>query len=544
LDVDCYPFTALPHASRLFCDYARGLADPADTPLPPFYSPEARENVWRAQTSLLNATQRHAIAALLREQNRQFGAGPATLVNLDRLESGANAVVTGQQTGLFGGPLLGLLKAATAVRLAQDATEAGHPHVPIFWLASEDHDFDEVNQVTFFADPNSPQAGLQTLRLPRNPAPGKPVGAVPFGPEIMPLVEELRRCLGPAEITDLLASLYTPEATFSSAFAALIARLFAAHGLIVIDAAARPFHSLAKSTLRMAIEDADAIHAALLERNLQLEAAGYHAQVTVGGTSTLLFLLDEITGVRTALKKQSGKSWSAGARQYSNEELLAILEDSPERISPNVLLRPVMQDTLLPTSAYVGGPAEIAYFAQSQVVYQHILGRATPVLPRLSATLIEPKLEKILHLHQLALPSVFTTADALAQQLGARSMPVEGKRKLSATGNALEQELKPLVEWMHSLDAGLGHSADIAASKMLYQMNRLRRLSASFTLQREQSLRRHADALNSELFPGGNLQERVLTGAWVLAKWDLSLIDTLLEHAPAAACGHQAIYLQ
>lgn len=543
MDADCYPFTALPHVSRLFCDYTRSLADASASGLL-FYSPLARNSEWQTQSSALDLAQRSAIAALLREQNRQFGSGEATLANLDRLEAGADVVVTGQQTGLFGGPLLGLLKAATAVRLAQDATRAGHPHVPIFWLASEDHDFEEVNQATFFADPASPQAGLRMLQLPRNPAPGRPVGQIALGPEILPLIEELRQLLGPFSVTDLLAACYTPGATFSSAFGTLIARLFSSHGLIVMDAATRPFHALASKTLRRAIEDADTLHAALLERTHALEAAGYHAQVTVGPASTLLFLLEESSGMRTALKKQPGQNWSAGARQYTTDELLAILEEAPERISPNVLLRPVMQDTLLPTSAYVGGPAEIAYFAQSQVVYQHILGRMTPVLPRLSATLIEPRLAKILRQHQLSLPGIFTTADALAQHLGARSMPIEGKRKLSAAGNALEQELKPLVEWMHGLDAGLGHSADIAASKMLYQMNRLRRLSANFTLQREQSLRRHADTLHAELFPGGNLQERVLTGAWALMKWDMSLIDTLVGHAHSPASGHQAIFLQ
>src|SRR6185437_12531897 len=202
-------------------------------------------------------------------------------------------------------------------------------------------------------------------------------------------------------------------------------RLFHRHGLIVIDASARPFHALAEHTLQVAIEQADEMNSALLDRARQLEAGGYHAQVMVGDSSSLLFLLDETTGVRTALKKAPGKDWSAGSRHYKTSELIAILHEMPERISPNVLLRPIMQDTLLPTSAYIGGPAEVAYFAQSQIVYQYILGRATPVLPRFSATLIEPHLAKILHQHQLSLPDVFTSKDALAQLLGARGMPVE-----------------------------------------------------------------------------------------------------------------------
>lgn len=552
LNRDCYPATALPHLSSLFRDYVAGLAATGEEKLRPFYSPIHSGNQWSEHPPLMDAARRHAIVALLREQNRSFGAGPSTAANLDRLAAGAAAVVTGQQVSLFGGPLLTLLKAATAIRMAADASRAGRPHVPIFWLASEDHDFDEVNQAILHAGAGNAPNTLRTLRLPRNPAPGAPVGSLPLGEGILPLLEDLRRCLGENSICDLLASLYVPTATFASAFAGLLSRIFHEHGLIVIDAAPRAMHALAQSTLRAAIEQADAIHAALLERSHELERAGYHAQVAVGERSSLLFLIDQASGVRTALKKIPGNDtdqrWSAGARQYTTAELVAILEETPERISPNVLLRPVMQDTLLPTSVYIGGPAEVAYFAQCQVVYRQILGRATPVLPRFSATLIEPRLGKIMEQHQLSLPDVFTTPDALALRLGARAMPVEGKRNLAAAGNALDRELKTLAEWMHAQDEGLGHAADVAASKMLYQMNRLRRLSAAFTLEREQSLRRHAEALCSHLFPQGNLQERVLAGAEFLAAFGptpagASLADLLVEHAQAGTCAHQALSL-
>ncbi len=532
---DCYPVAALPHVSALFRDYVSSLAEP-EQKLQPFFSPLYRGNQWMQHEPALQPAARQAISDLLREQNRDFGAGPATEANLDRLAEGAAAVVTGQQVGLFGGPLLTLFKAATAIRLAAEASRGGHPHVPIFWLASEDHDFDEINQAAFLCGTE-----LKTLRLPEHPALGRPVGNLPLGEGIIPLVEEMRRCLGENSITNLLSSLYTPAATFASAFAGFLTHIFSEHGLIVIDAAARPFHALAHTTLRAAIEQADEIHAALLERSQELERAGYHAQVMVGDSSSLLFLLDETAGVRTALKKTRGGAWSAGGRQYSGAELLGILEEAPERISPNVLLRPVMQDTILPTSVYIGGPAEIAYFAQSQAVYERIRGQATPVLPRFSATLVDARLNRILEQHQLALTDVFTTGDRLAQQLGARAMPIAGKRKLAAAGNGLDRELAALTEWMHAQDAGLGHAGDVAASKMLYQMNRLRRLSAAFTLEREQSLRRHANALCRELFPDGNLQERVLAGAGFLARSSPSLIDRLVECAQPGPCAHRAL---
>ncbi len=535
MNPDCYPVTALPHISPLYRDYVSGNWEK----LRGFY-PEtaANDGQWMKNPPQMDPARRYEIVELLRQQNRQFGSGPETLSNLDRLAAGAGAVVTGQQVALFGGPLLTLMKAATAIHLAAEATRAGYPHVPIFWLATEDHDFDEVNQATILRGTD-----VTTLRLPHHPAPGQPVGNLPFGDAIVPLLDQLRRCLGDNAVTDLLATLYTPTATFASAFATLLARIFSRHGLIVIDASSRPFHALAHSTLLAAIQNADELHAALLNRDRALQQAGYHAQVMVAESSSPLFLIDEATGIRTALKKIARDQWSAGPAQTTTADLIRILDTAPERLSPNALLRPAVQDTLLPTSAYIGGPAEVAYFAQSQVVYQHILGRTTPVLPRYSATLLEPATAQLLQKHALALPDVFTTPDTLAHRLGARAMPVEAKRKLAAAGNALHDELKAITAWMRAQDEGLGHAADIAASKMLYQMNRLRRLSANFQLQRDQTLRRHADTLCLNLFPSGNLQERVLAGVSFLSRFDASLIDTLVEQARTGHCGHYALYL-
>ena len=535
MNADCYPVTALPHVSDLYRDYVSGNWEK----LRAFY-PEAAANdgQWMKNTPQMDPARRYAIAELLRQQNREFGSGPETQSNLDRLAAGAGAVVTGQQVALFGGPLLTLMKAATAIHLAAEATRAGYPHVPIFWLATEDHDFDEVNQATFLCDNN-----ITTLRLPHHPAPGRPVGNLPFGEAILPVVEELRRCLGDKSVTDSIAALYTPAATFASAFAALLTRIFSRHGLIVIDASSRPFHALAHSTLLAAIRNADELHAALLERAHALEQAGYHAQVMVGEFSSPLFLNDATTGIRTALKKTSADQWSAGPAHYTTADLIRILDTAPERLSPNALLRPVVQDTLLPTSAYIGGPAEVAYFAQSQILYQQILGRTTPILPRYSATLLEPSMAQLLHKHRLTLPDVFTTPDALAHRLAARAMPVEAKRKLAAAGNALHEELSTVTEWMRAQDQGLGHAADVAASKMLYQMNRLRRLSANFQLQRDQSLRRATDALCENLFPKGNLQERVFAGVSFLSRFDAPLIDTLVEQARTSHCGHHVLFL-
>jgi uncharacterized protein YllA (UPF0747 family) len=178
------------------------------------------------------------------------------------------------------------------------------------------------------------------------------------------------------------------------------------------------------------------------------------------------------------------------------------------------------------------------------VVYERVLGRITPILPRLSATLVEPAIAEVMAKHGVAVNDVLSThPDELAQRIGARSMPVEGKQKLAAAGNALDAELKSLTEWMHALDPGLGRPADVAASKMRYQMNRLRRLAANFQLQKEQSLRRHVDAMYLALYPERHLQERVVGAIYFLSRYGNGLVDTLVEHAAQECPGHKAIYL-
>ena len=445
-------------------------------------------------------------------------------------------MVTGQQVGLFGGPLFTPFKAATAIARARQATTAGRPHAAIFWLASEDHDFAEINHVVF-------PAGRELRKLVYEESSAAT-------PRILPLVDEAWGLLGGSDAMEALASAYKPGRTFAQAFKDFYAQVFAAQGLLVLDAGGRAIHRIGAPVLRAGLEQADELHTALLARNAELAAAGYEAQVAVGAQSSLLFLIDDKTGARLALKRivpsaqEAQGLWQAGRHSFATADLVGILEAEPERISPSALLRPVFQDFLLSTSLTIGGPAEIAYFAQSAVLFDKILGRVTPVQPRFSGTLVEPAIGELLRKHGLGLERVFGESPAsLAQLLGARAMPIEGKQKLAAAGMALDAELAPLLEWMRKLDAGLGRSAETAAGKMLYQMNRLRRLAANFQVQREASLGRHAAAISQALYPAGVLQERVHGAAYYFARYGFELAEEICVQAENACPGHTAMWL-
>jgi bacillithiol synthase len=541
LTADCHPITVVPGLHRLFLDYCS-----SSQAVRGFYGSLSSDEGWQARPPL--PAHWAKLVELVAEQNAP--PSPAAATALEALRGGAGVVVTGQQVGLFGGPLFTPFKAATALARARRATAAGRPHAAIFWLATEDHDFAEINHVVFPA-----RRELRKLVYGHAPAAARPVGGIALDDSITGLLDQAWELLGASDSMDALAAAYRPGRTFAQAFAEFYRKVFAAQGLLVLDAGSRAIHRMGAPVLRAAIERADELHRALLDRNRELEAAGYHAQVAVGTQSSLLFLIDERTGgersgARQALKRQPPSAaepdglWQAGRQSFSTAELLGILDAEPERISPSALLRPVFQDFLLSSSAIVGGPAEIAYFAQSAVLYERILGRVTPALPRFSATLIDPAIGELLRQHGLTLERVFSeTPASLAQLLAARSMPIEGKQKLAAAGMALDAELTPLIEWMRALDAGLGRSAETAASKMRYQMNRLRRLAANFQLQREASLGRHAEALSQALYPGRGLQERLHGAAYSFARHGFELAEELTAQAGNGCPGHTALWL-
>ena len=536
MNAECFPVSVVPGLSRLYLDYCAG-----ERAVRSWYGAVPRDRSWQQVPQPHANEDRQVLVELLRSQN----ASPEADRMLTRLADGANAVVSGQQVGLFGGPLFTAYKAATAVALAHEATQAGYDHVPVFWLATEDHDFLEVNHVTFPA-----RRELRKLKYESAPDMAIPVGRAVLDDSITPLIDQAWELLGYSDAMEWLAGAYRPGQTLAGAFAEFYGKVFAAHGLLILDPAGREAHRLGAPVLQAAIERADELHAALLERNREMVAAGYHAQVAVAERNSLLFLIDAETGARNALRRAKASAeepagvWQAGRERYSTEDLLGILGSEPERISPSALLRPVFQDQILPTSAYIGGPAEIAYFAQSAVLFERILGRLTPVLPRLSATLLEPAIAELLDRHELTLETIFASNEAsLAQRLAARAMPVEGKKLLASAGNTLDDEVTALTGYLASLDEGLGRSAQTSASKMRYQMNRLRRMAANFELQKEASLARHAQAVVQAIYPQGELQERLIGAAFYLARYGNDLVDGLIAEAAGGCPGHKLIRL-
>ena len=489
----CLSFQQIPHSTPLFLDYLYHF----DRVQRFFPRPPLSREWLQAEVSRLHydATRRERVAAILERQNRAWDGSRETLDNIARLRSGASAVVTGQQVALFGGPLFSIYKALTAIKLATEFTHAGEDCVPVFWLATEDHDLAEVNHVTLLgADGN-----LVPFTTPAHGPGDAPMSAVHFGPEIEAQTEEAARLLGDSEAAGFLRQSYRDGETPGSAFAKLFSRLFQHSGVILIDASDPELHLLAESVYRAAALAASDLDDALLERGKELEAAGYHAQVKVTSSSTLLFALRD--GSRVPVHRANG-GFSIAGEKLSAEELQGRIRQRPREFSANVLLRPVIEDYLLPTLAYVGGPAEIAYFAQAAVVYEELLGRVTPILPRLSATLVEPRIQRLLERYDLA-SRVLHRSGALASANRERALPGD----VNATFDAAT--IAAGCAGRHPVGAGasdptLVEASERAASKIHYQLDRLRERAARAQLRRSAETAAHAALLSNSLFPQRN----------------------------------------
>jgi bacillithiol biosynthesis cysteine-adding enzyme BshC len=488
----------------------------------------------QARALVMPADRRSRVAEVLSRQNRRWNANPETLANIEKLRAGACAVVTGQQVGLFLGPAYTLYKAVTAIRLAKELTKRGVDAVPVFWLASEDHDLAEVNHA-FVPDANGE---LQRLETSSHGTHAAPVGRVALSDDAAALLKQLEQLLGDSTVLDFVRESYRPGQTLAGAFAELMVRLFSANGLIILEPSDPELHQIGTEIFQLAAENAEALTRSLLGRNQELEVGGYHSQVKVTGSSTLLFFLKD--GERVAVHRKNSH-FSVDGEQWTLQQLQERIASNPELFTANVLLRPVLQDYLLPTAVYIGGPAETAYFAQSQVVYEKILGRTTALWPRFSATLIEARLASWMRKYGLTLRDALQPKDEFLAKLSRRTIPSDLKDDFDRSREQLERLLTPLLHSLKHLDPTVAAAGEVAARKIRYQLERLESRAARAHLRQEQVLDRHSNLLSSLLFPVKELQERRIAGIYFLGKYGTDLIDRLLEEYKPECHDHQVI---
>jgi uncharacterized protein YllA (UPF0747 family) len=436
--------------------------------------------------------------------------------SIDKLAAGAVAVITGQQAQLFTGPNYTIFKTLTAIKLAKALDAAGVPAVPVFWIAAEDHDYQEI-ETTFVLDRDS---RLKQVRVDLSSDEGSPSGWLALRGDVSEAVAAALESLPESEfrpqVRELLESSYRPGLSPVEAFSRMLGKMFEGTGLILANPLRAELRALAQPTLAEAVRRNPEIREAALARSRALSEAGYHEQVKVDSNFTGLFAYRD-------------KSRQPLRPQELRDDL---------NLSANVLLRPAMQDSIFPTAAYIGGPAEVAYFAQAGAVYE-ALGRNTPpVLPRISATVLESRISRALGKYEIDFLDVFRSKDFLRQKAVAS---IQGIEVFDAVRDRLGAELESLRPALNAVDATLTGALDTSRQKILHQVEALKTKFVNAESRRNETLERHLEAITNSIYPEKKLQERVTNVSSYLVRYGFGFIRRLEEVLSLDSREHQVI---
>jgi bacillithiol synthase len=519
-----------PWVKKLAADYAFQFSS-----LAPFFSGDPAEPAsWTA--AIANAQQhprpRAELSALLTTQlERRNAPSSARQAALRLADPATVAIVTGQQAGLFGGPLFTLYKGLTAARLAARVSQDhGVPTVAVFWVESEDHDWNEVASVSVLDN----ELQRRTITLPPPPGAGHaPIGTLTLGSEIGGVIDELAATMPQTEFTaELLANLrsaYVPGTSMSDAFARLLDRMLGDLGVIVFECSDRAAKPLASAIFAHEVTHPGRTWALATEAGQRLAASGYHAQVDGSSQSgTALFRID---GSRTAVEASDAAGLANDARNH------------PETFSPNVLLRPIVEDALFPTVSYVSGPNELAYLGQLRKVYEHF-GVPMPLMfPRSSATILDSASARFLEKHDLPFEALQARDESALNRLLAASLPESVDRALKEAEESIQQKMAAIIASVPAVDATLEGAAKSTLSKLQHDLSALRGKVISASKKRHETLRRQFFRAQVQAFPDGIPQERALGSIALLNRYGPALVHSLVQDLPLDPGHHWVLTL-
>ena len=545
LRVESLPFELIPQQTRLFLDYLR---DPVA--LREFYPSAVKfhhELPARAPEVLAAyQTDRKQLCDALLDMNAAWGAGEATLKNIEMLrDTDCLAAVSGQQAGLFTGPLYTIYKALSAVKLAGCLTQRKTKTVPVFWIATEDHDFPEVAKAEFIG------RDCRLAHVDVSPdlhQEGQPVGRVIINDSIKTVVDQLLELLPLSEFTPDLEAIvrdsWRPGRSYGEAFARMMTALLGSHGLIFLDPLDPRLKQLAAPLYARAASRAQEIASAIDTRSQTLVAAGYHAQVTPSENAFPLFLHDASDRRHALVRDSAGKyTTKNGDEAYTADELSQMALAKPERFSPNVTLRAVVQDYLLPSISYYGGAAEIAYFAQTAEVYRILERPATPILPRASLTMIESHTGRVLERYGLGLADLFAGPENVLARVVEEHLGAQTAKTFGATEQSVNSELDKLREQLRTIDPTLADALETGRRKINYQLEGLRTRFHRAQMTRNEAAHRQLQRAFDQLYPNKALQERHINITSLLARHGRYVTEWIYNAINIGSNEHQVVYL-
>lgn len=507
------------------------------------------DQTWTDRAQWLDDTEdgrvnRHALVQILKEYNEKHNSHDAVHTSLYMLEKPGTLVVTGgQQSGLFVGSMLLVYKAITIIQAAKDAEKRlNRPVVPVFWIAGEDHDWDEVNH-TYLLSGDTQQ--LTKLKMNKYASVRSSVSYTAVSSdEWNKVIRSFSDTLPDSDVkADILARIQQASLTsdnLSDAFAKLLGDMFGKYGLVLLDSADRRLRALESTVFESMIEYNDDLGRAYRASADEITSLGYELQADVADDGANLFYLHE--GNRLLLVKQDGKFMDRkGLVSFTKEQLLDMLKTHPDKFSNNVLTRPIMQDSVLPVLACVLGQGELAYWAITRQAFE-VLNKKMPILlPRMSFTLLEGTQQKYMEKYELSFQDVqYHLQERRAQWLSEQDT-LQIDQLFMETRQAFEQMYTPLIEQLSTLQTGLYTLGQSNKAKINEQISFLeQKAKDALEIQHEATLRQW-DRIGTSLFPMGKPQERVLNVYHYFNRYGMSLIEDLLEVASDYSEEHRII---
>ena len=544
LRTESLPFSAIPGQSKLFTEYQQNPIS-----LKKYYPTivsSHTEVVERIPEVLANYdTDRKLLCDALTRMNTQFGADRKTLENIDLLRADDTvAVVTGQQTGLFTGPLYSIYKALSAIKMSECLNGRGIKSVPVFWMATEDHDLEEVSSAFVIGGGQE----LAELRVSADESEqGRPVGRIKLDESISAVVSELFSTLPVTAFTeslrDELELAWQKEKTFGEAFGTFLTILLGKYGLIVVDPLDDELKHLSAPIYSDAIKHSTEIVNALTARSSKLVRDGYHAQVLVENDYFPLFWhMDD--GRRVALRRSpDGLLQVKGEKtSFTETELAETALSEPGRFSPGVMLRPVVQDNLFPTVCYFGGGAEIAYFAQNSEVYRILDRPATPILHRQSFTIVEARHARTLEKYELKFADLFAGEADILPKIVDKFIDPNTARLFADAEEKVNTELNRLDQALLQMDVTLAANLATRRRKIIYHIAALRKKYQFCRIEMDETISRRIHSAFTALLPNGSLQERTLNVTSFLGRFGPNFIDMVYDSIDLDDKGHRIIY--
>lgn len=527
--------------SRLFLDYV-SRTESGDGLLSKLFSGDYRkdEDIQKQLDQLTKRIyNRSALAGLLKKQNTSFGCNDATLRRIEELRNPSTvAIVTGQQVGLMTGALYTIYKTVSAIVFSEQLKTKfpAYNFVPIFWLEGEDHDYDEAASVSVLSENQ-----IKNFRYEeKNHTLNKSVGHTEFSEDIRNFTSEFLSALPPSSYRELIGGFlhenYKSGETFETAFAKTMMRLFAGEGIVLCSCNDPEFKQLAKPVFIKELETSPQSSQNVIAQSAELEERGYEVQAKTRPINLYLYEND----LRSRIEPAGANAFvtNLSRNRLTKSQLLELAHGAPERFSPNVVLRPIVQDTVLPTLAYIAGPGEIAYLAQYRRNYEFFDIPMPLIVPRASLTLIEPKIwrvfEKVSQLENDLSPTesiaeFFTSVQGFLKDALTAASSVEIDPEFSQTEGVFQTEIERLASRLSQIDPTLQQSVEKISAQITGLFAGLKQKTFRAEKQKHAELVQQIEKCEANLFPAGSLQERVVNIFYFLNKFDLSLIQRLKD---------------